>query len=452
MAFSISNGTVTVTGTESIASAFSASFNNPSGNSGTHIDRVSGADSFVYIVKDIRFSVPGTLNFYNSTIFSSTNNSFYPAILIAAGIVNIGAEQTLNNYLYSSLEPVCIEFAKNSVSNETFRASESLVIFDANGSTLNIYGAKIIFDEGCFFNARNGDFSTTSQSGTLVAKDTVIHTYTNTTGSNTGRVFSLATRDTTLGVTLKDVQVFGVNNLGIGVDIREQSGTLTSSITGYVSSHIDIPFQYKSDFSASPFTRFNLQGGNSGITCSIGEAKIAIFRDLVEGNAAAFAYADAASFGTGIYDITTTFVSAQDFRVRTQDTNNGSRTTAYATDEINTFFLSSGTSTQFLITTIFHKTASGGTAGNGFGAIADDRGPINWIARLFGFLQQTGSIASSAIGPLQTPIAAAVDNDASGDKATIDAVAGWSFTANSLTLTADLTNQQIYNANLSTKI
>jgi hypothetical protein len=449
MPFSLAgSNTLTISGTETLATAFADAFNSPSGDNGTYVDRqLSVETGYFYTIKALRLIVTGTLNIDNSLLFATpADTQYWPPLQINAGTVNIGSEQTISSVLYGSGNPLFLGFRKEAfIGTGQFQypwqwGGSLIAIF--SGGNLNIYGAEIQFKEGGLIGTRNSTATNgTPSSANIIIKNSRIVTKGTLTNSETRSRISVGTASgTTLNLTVEDLTFVGTGGVGGFLEVYRTSsaGTLNDSISDYKARGCIAGFQFNDGITGKTYSKFDFRGCPNGVLVNQNAAKVVTFLDNAQGNAMNVAFTSSGVRGTVLLSATIAFSSTQNFITRLVDTNNGSRKSAYSSNYVNTGTLSGGILNQAVITGIHHKDDASTPA-------LDSRLPYSGVARLYGYSEYALAISTSLAQPL--PIPAVLDPEITqATKATVDAYSGFTFNSGTTTLTlaADLTNAQVY--------
>lgn len=264
MAFSYSSPVLTITGTETVADAFADSFNSPSGDTGTYIDRfvIDGdTDYIVYKIKaNCRLSISGTFTIFNSTVvFEGTASN--PEITINnGGVLTVGNSSSSNS---NSKESKLITLRPF---NFTWTSGASIIV--GFGGRLNIYGSSLCLSSLLFFDSNSTFRYTNGEVQTLPTTAGYNQLYiSSTTIQGTNLVFS----QSPLSGSGADVVISQpISNFKSTLGVQVQS----SSSTGYVLNKVDFPGGYMEsadtviflDFEGNYSTFFNssfmyLEGG-----------------------------------------------------------------------------------------------------------------------------------------------------------------------------------------------
>ena len=404
MAISFSNPQITIdSGTETLASIFADAFNSPSGDSGTYVNRIPTPVGYRYRFKTVRIFLQAGAVLNITEDFTFTGRSVMPYLRVS-GTLNIGAEQTLYGLDFSSKgitgELECPNLS--GASNAFNYVNIAIAVHD--GGQLNVYGSRIVGEEGgLIYNRHFDDTLADGASITLVESNFIM-----------GGVLTAAATLPRVGIgsdcniSIERCQFSSIN--GTGEVFVNTSGSI--SIAGYTARHLTSGFTFN-EISGKTLSGLDVSGCLVGIAGNTTTLKTNIFLDSPAGNATpvgAKSGVPTALF-TSILAITLTLLARSggttvNPKIHLEDTNNGQRAQAmnsgtYAANRVYTGQLSAGSLVLFPYTGIYEKVTGS------VDPVLDDRLPLEGTARLYGYRDFGISITSDL--PVRSPIPMVVD-------------------------------------------
>lgn len=461
MPFSVSSGVVAITGTETISTLFSSSVNNPSGNLGTYLDRLtqSGGNTtngwIAYSCKSpLRMAInSGTFTITGHAAIDSVYS--HPSVAVIAvngGTLNIG--QSFTNPNNSAVVPLdfktSLQFTAATIIDAYRVRNAGITTF--SGATLNITGTRIYISS--YIHLQQGSTNNFSNSDFLIDvepnNNSNYYAFFFVNASNTsiencrfiGRqgISGLILCET---VSFSDVSVIAMGT-GIYADNpNNQNATITLLRTTFTNCTNDImPFQATNGGHlfrlrntlkvASAITVEN--ASDTSISTRTGTLLIqgSLNRKVVDGS------------GSSLSGVTVWY----------RDTNNGNRNNstngsdtlgrAYGADQTATLTTNgSGDITEtWLNCRIWHKPTQATVA------VADDRGPFTIRYRNFAHLFEEEILTSDLLSlGSSSRVRLITDPNVSGTKSGAAGLSGISLnhSTRAITISGSITLQNIYN-------
>lgn len=447
MAFSFSGGVLTITETETEATAFAGTFNNPVGDSGTYIDRIpsaKGVGNYIYRFKSVKLNITGTFIVSSSCIFTPPNTATYwPVITINGGTFTAGGLQTIYSVQYGTANPIFLEFKRDALLADTGHTDpwryggQNIQVI--NGGNCNLYGVTLYYKEGNVIGNRDssgtaGSFTT----ATINIRDSKIVCYgtINTTEDEARFLLGGA-----ISGAINNLEYIGRQG---DTGFFELDGLAGLTLNNIKFRHLLVGFQFNNAVNGQTFSGLDFRGNGAGIRINQTSYKFNNFLDTPTGNATPVTWRGTEMLGGAGLQATLSFEgssggSAINPKFYLLDTNNGNRATVFSANNIYQNTLSGGVFNQVVTTGIYNKS------GTGSSTAIDNRLPLTGRARLYNYVEYPLVITSSLAQSV--PIAMLVDSNITvTNKATVDAYSGFTFNsgASNLTLAADLTNAQIY--------
>lgn len=463
MPFSDSSGVVAITGTETIASLFSSSVNNPSGNSGTYLDRLTQSggnttnDWVAYSCKSpLRMAInSGTFTITGHTAISSDLDvgSGIPAVIaINGGTLNIGQSFTNPNNSTTVQRDwkTSLQFT-DATPFDGYRTRHAAIYVTGSGS-LNITGTKVYLSAylhcvpGATVSLQNSEFlidvapnnDGNYYAGLFFPNENLTINNCRVVGRQGDAFFIVEST-----ATLQDV-VSEALNVGFGVD------------NGY--SNIQTINLVRHNFVGCTFDVNPFQGLNGGhlvrlrnclkVASTINVQNLA---NTSQSNRTGTLLAQG-SLNRKVVDSSGSTLSG--VTVWYRDTNNGSRNNntngsdtlsrAYGADQTATLTTNgTGDITEtWLNCRIWHKPTQATVA------VADDRGPFTIRYRNFAHLFEEEAITSDLLSVgSSSRIRLLTDANVSGTKSGAAALSGITLThaTRAISITGTITLQNIYN-------
>jgi hypothetical protein len=447
MAFSsVSGNKTTVTGSETTASAFAASINSASGDSGTYIDRLgedatgTDYDFMAYRVSNLGFDITGTMTHKNGSLMFDSTTPDETLLVESGGTLTIGEE--ISSYARDTRCQVVVLSSANN-NNGALSAIRAL-----SGGTLNVYGVNLYLNRPFFIESgatariKNGrlTFANRSSGGEghnfrILATDTEI----NGLDVHNGAVVLLATPTQFDNVTVVDAP-FGLSLSGNVAS----NGTIRGIGFRSLGNDYDV--------------RLLTNSGSSGLqTLELVDPKTSFF-DL---DIRTFAGSNGLGICKGNYRYDYTITNAAgtglaNARIYTQDTDNGSRNSStrngvgdFSADITNNAAGNgSGVFSTLELTAGIRTRISNG--GSSTSTSFDDRRPLRVVGAVYGYLELVERLRPGAsTGSIESRVSS-VDADPYITEATAATVAA--YTTKATVTIADLYDYSAYDKTTETGI
>ncbi|MEM9805820.1 MAG: hypothetical protein AAF959_11115 [Cyanobacteria bacterium P01_D01_bin.56] len=448
MAIAFSGNTVTITGTEDLASLFSDTFNSPSEDIGTYVDRIAGVEgtfNYDYVVKELQLLIQGTMNWTSNVLFTtSQNTALWPPVQIDGGTLNIGNESIKNSFEYSYDDPIYISFRKDSLGTSppySVAAQWGAALINVRGGGfLNILGAEIHYREGNIITNRSNDGTNGGnyRPASITIKDTRIVCK----GSNNPRfLIGVPSIAGDLNFTVDDFTFVSKSGVGLIFEISNGGvGNFNGAINGYQARGLARALTFNNGVNNLIFSGFDLRGSATAVQINQSGSKTITLRDNLQGNDISID-ASTSARGTVLLDITTTILTGNTLinpKVVISDSDSGVRTPSFTADYKYTGTLVNGEIILNPITRVADKYSDSGIT-------FDNRLPYSGVMRLYGYLDTGVTIGSSDPKPritltlLQDPVITLSESAAAAlTGIAVDHAAG------SLTLSQSRTPSEVY--------